>query len=78
MIPSRTQIIVTADGELELVHCVAIEAVDGDATFTTLEEGGVTSDNEDQTLIEGQTWYSWKRTFTTIEVATGTIYAHFK
>jgi len=78
MIPSKTQIITSADGELDLVHCVAIEAVDGDAAFTTLDEGGVASDKDSETLLEGQTWYSWKKNFTTIEVATGTIYAHFK
>lgn len=78
MIPSKTQIITSADGELELKNCVAIEAVDGDVTFTTLDEGGATSDKEDETLLEGQTWYSWRKTFDTLEVATGTLYAHFK
>jgi hypothetical protein len=78
MIPSKTLTITDATVATEYINCIAIEAVGGDVTFTELKEGGVQSPNQGNTLPDGLFYYSWKKTFTNINISSGTIYAHFK
>ena len=78
MIPGSTRKLAHTDSAVTPVNCMAIEAVGGAATFTTLKEGGATSPLQTSTLAEDEIWFSYNLTFTEIDLASGTINYHMK
>lgn len=78
MIPGSTRKLAHTDSAVTPVNCMAIEAIGGQATFTTLKEGGSTSPLQTKTLAENEIWYSYTLTFTEIDLASGTINYYMK
>ena len=78
MIPGSTLKLAHTDAAVEPINCMAIEAIGGTVTFTTLEEGGATSPLAAKTMADGEMWYSWSKTFTKINLATGNINYYMK
>ena len=76
--PGTTRKLAHTDGAIILIDCIAIEAVGGSATFTTLKEAGITSPLQGATLARGETWYSYNERFTQIELASGTVNYYLK
>lgn len=63
--------ITSTDGEVTIAnYAYAIVAVNGDATFTTLEESGSGSKLASKTLYQNCVWTGY---FTKIEVASGEV-----
>lgn len=86
MIPDKTVVVTSSDGEVNLLTAykrgpaVAIEATNGEVTFTKLEEQdhagtSATSDLAGETLRDGKTWYG---NFTTIHCAANEVAVSFK